>query len=57
MVEMEESIRGIEVLGAQTQPNLIILNLVNNAAKFTEKGKIVISVAGKEETKDCSRTW
>ncbi|MFZ2472932.1 MAG: ATP-binding protein [Methanothrix sp.] len=35
------------ILGDPTRINQILINLLNNAVKFTEKGKISISVSGK----------
>ena len=35
------------VLGDPTRINQILINLLNNAVKFTEKGKITISVSGR----------
>jgi signal transduction histidine kinase len=59
MVTMDASRKGLRteytfedyvptvVLGDPTRINQILINLLNNAVKFTEKGKITISVSGK----------
>lgn len=41
----------VEILGDSVRLNQILLNLISNAVKFTEKGKINISVKCIEETK------
>ncbi len=49
-LETEHTIEGIvptTILGDPTRINQILINLLNNAVKFTENGKITISVSGK----------